>query len=67
MPGTKEWAQKQIGEAKETFFLTASNIVANFAKAVVLQGNEVIGASIDRNQDGHVSGANCAQVFTLKE
>ena len=35
-PGAKEWAQKQIGEAKETFFFTASNIVANFTKAVVL-------------------------------
>ena len=66
-PGAKEWAQKQIGEAKETFFFTASNIVANFTKAVVLQGDEVIGAPIDRNQDGQVSGANSAHVCTLKE
>ena len=66
-PGAKEWAQKQIGEAKETFFFTASDIVANFTKAVVLQGDEVIGAPIDRNQDGQVSGANSAHVCTLKE
>ena len=60
-------AQKQIGEAKETFFFEVSNIIENFTKAVVLQGDEVIGAPIDRNQDGHVSGANSAHVYTLKE